>query len=301
MPEKYVVKKVTLPNNEIMGYRQAGHNGPVLVLVHGNMTSSKHMEILMDELAPQYRLYAVDMRGFGVTSYRRRIRSIKNLADDIKLWADALGILRFSIIGWSTGGGVAVQFAAEHPDYVEKLILIASVGIKGCHLIRTKKPVKRDEPVGKWDTRIGKLKMEIAYWGVGCLISRQRYPNQDFARNVWDKQVYNINRPDPALYAEYIEDTMTQRNVWDLTYALANFNISDEHNGSIPGNGMVHRIIAPTLVLQGDRDLVINQQVGREIAVALGSRAELVILQNSGHSPLIDCMGILAENIRRFV
>ncbi|MEQ8201045.1 MAG: alpha/beta hydrolase [Syntrophomonadaceae bacterium] len=294
MPDRYVLKKVSLIDGETIGYREAGTGGPLMVMLHGNMTSSKHMEILMERLEDRYKIYAPDMRGFGASTYNQRITSLKDLADDIKFWADSLGLKDFVLVGWSTGGGVAMQLAADNPDYVRKLVLIESVGIKGYRLLRSE-----SSPIES--PAIRKLGSRVSGWSLEHMKILNTYPNRDFVRQIWDKAMYNKNRPDDALYEEYLDDAMTQRNVADLHYALLRFNISTEHNGLEPGNGRVNLITAPTLVLQGDRDLVVPRFTGEEIATALGSEARLVILPDSGHSPLIDCMDELVERIEEFV
>lgn len=292
MSDKYQIKKVNLINGETLGYRETGSsNGPLLVLLHGNMTSSKHMEILMEKLEDRYKVYAVDMRGFGTSTYNHRIVSLKDLADDIRFWADAIGLKHFALAGWSTGGGVAMQFAAEHPDYVNKLLLIESVGIKGYQL--TQNTIKLNQ--------IKIYTKKAVRWGLEKMDKLNVYTNRQFVQNLWEKTVYTKNLPDKQLYEEYLDDSMTQRNVADLNYALLSFNISSENNGLAEGNGLVKQIEAPTLVIQGDRDLVVPVFVGQEIAAALGEKAQLVILPDCGHSPLIDCMDVLVENIKGFV
>lgn len=294
MPDRYIVKKVELINGETLGYREAGGGGPVMVLLHGNMTSSKHMEILMARLEDHCHIYAADLRGFGASTYNQRISSLKDLADDIRFWADSLSLKGFDLVGWSTGGGVAMQLAADHPDYVNKLVLIESVGIKGYRLTRSDS--RTTEPTG-----LSRLSNRISKWGLDHIKDFNVYPNRQFVRTMWDKTMYTKNHPDHDLYEEYLDDAMTQRNVADLHYALLRFNISHEHNGLVPGNGHVDRIQAPTLVLQGDRDLVVPPFIGQEIAATLGDKARLVILPDSGHSPLIDCLDELVSQIQMFL
>ncbi len=292
MPDLYQIKKVDLINGETLGYRETGPaNQPILVLLHGNMTSSKHMEILMHKLEDRYKLYAIDMRGFGSSTYNHRIVSLKDLADDIRFCADALGLKRFAVAGWSTGGGVAMQFAAEHPDYVNKLVLIESVGIKGYRL--TQKAINTGQ--------MKKFAQKAVRWGLEKMSNLNIYANRQFVQNLWEKTVYTKNFPEKQLYEEYLDDSMTQRNVADLNYALLSFNISLENNGLTEGNGLVKKIEAPTLVIQGDRDLVVPQFIGEEIAANLGEKARLVILSDCGHSPFIDCMDVLVEQIKGFV
>lgn len=293
LPDRYEIKRVQLINGETIGYREAGRAGPPVVMLHGNMTSSKHMEILMARMEERYKIFAPDMRGFGVSTYNQRIVSLKDLADDIRFWADSLGLHRFALVGWSAGGGVAMQMAADNPDHVDKLVLIDSVGVKGYRLVRSEA-----SPI---DSRaVRRLGSKVTNWGLEHMKEYNVYPNREFVRQMWDRVMYNKNRPDEELYEEYLDDAMTQRNVADLHYALLRFNISNEHNGLVPGNGRVKLITASTLVLQGDRDLVVPPFTGEEIVAALG-KARLVILPDSGHAPLIDCMDELVQNLEDFI
>ena len=66
------LQKVTLANNEQIAYRERDGGEKIVILVHGNMTSSKHWDVLMDALDPKYKVYALDLRGFGESSYTNR-------------------------------------------------------------------------------------------------------------------------------------------------------------------------------------------------------------------------------------
>ncbi len=79
----------------------------------------------------QYHIYAIDLRGFGQSTYHRPIDSLRDFADDVKLWINELQLKEFSLMGWSMGGGVAMEFVASHKELVKNLILVESVGMKG--------------------------------------------------------------------------------------------------------------------------------------------------------------------------
>ena len=117
---------VDISNGETLTYRKREGGDELIVLVHGNMTSSKHWDLLLESMDEQFTIYAVDMRGFGGSTYHNRITSIKDFSKDIKLWTDALNLKNFTMIGWSTGGNVAMQFCADYPGYANKLVLFAS-------------------------------------------------------------------------------------------------------------------------------------------------------------------------------
>jgi 2-hydroxy-6-oxonona-2,4-dienedioate hydrolase len=297
MSGKILLKSVELPNGETLGYREGGCGEKVLLLIHGNMTSSKHWEILMEELINNYKIYAVDMRGFGISSYNNEINSLKDFSEDIKLFVDTLELKTFSMAGWSTGGGVVMQFAADYPDYVEKLILVESVGIKGYPMF------KKDGKGQPIFTERLTTKEEIAADPIQVVPVLQAYAskNKEFMRTLWNMVIYTHSKPSEDLYEEYLEDMMTQRNLVDVDYALVTFNISKEHNGVVQGTGLVDKIEVPVLVLQGDRDYVVPRQMAEEIAASIGDNAKLVILENCGHSPLIDCLDILVQQIAQFL
>ncbi|WP_055665593.1 alpha/beta fold hydrolase [Desnuesiella massiliensis] len=297
MSQTIVINKVTLSNGETIGYREIGNGNKILVLVHGNMTSSKHFEILMEELKEDYKIYAMDLRGFGLSSYNARINSLKDFSEDLKEWVDILGLKRFSLAGWSTGGGVIMQFAADHQEYVEKLVLIESVGIKGYPMFI------KDENGQPILTQQIKTREEIAADPIQVVPVLDAYAskNKEYMKMLWNMVIYTHNKPSEELYDEYVDDMFTQRNLVDVDYALVVFNISEEHNGVVEGNSLVNKIEVPTLVLQGDRDYVVPRYMGEGIAEGIGENAKLVIIENCGHSPLVDAMPVLVKEIKEFI
>lgn len=102
---------------------------PVLVLLHGNVSSSAFFEHLMRDLADEFRVVAPDFRGYG-DSERRAIdatRGVADLSDDVAALLDALQVQgSVDVLGWSAGGNVAMQLALDHPDRVRRLVLEAT-------------------------------------------------------------------------------------------------------------------------------------------------------------------------------
>src|SRR3954452_2341820 len=84
------MKEVILPNGETLAYRERDGGELKVLLIHGNMTSSKHWDIVLDRMDAKYKLYAVDLRGFGNSSYKNPIMSIKDFSDDVKLFVDEI-------------------------------------------------------------------------------------------------------------------------------------------------------------------------------------------------------------------
>ncbi|MUV37695.1 3-oxoadipate enol-lactonase [Lentibacillus sp. JNUCC-1] len=120
------LKKVELSNGETLAYRERDGGDDVVLLIHGNMTSSVHWDVVFEHMPENYKLYAVDLRGFGESSYHKQITSIKDFSDDVKQFVDVVGLKQFALVGWSLGGAVSQQFCADYPGYCDRLFLLAS-------------------------------------------------------------------------------------------------------------------------------------------------------------------------------
>ncbi|WP_274308873.1 alpha/beta fold hydrolase [Solibacillus daqui] len=289
--------KVALSNGETLSYRKRDGGDEVVVLIHGNMTSSKHWDILMESLDERFTIYAVDMRGFGESTYNQRITSIKDFSEDIKLWVDALQLNHFTIIGWSTGGNVAMQFCADYPNYSKNLVLFASGSTRGY-------PFYSSNPDGTPNLKDRFMTIEqIEQDQVKTIPMQQMYDtkNRDALKFVWNSVIYTHNQPDEARYEQYVDDMLTQRNLADVYHALNTFNISAVDNEVAKGTNQVCTIQVPTLVLYGDRDFVVIEAMTNEIIEDFEGRAQVKKLQNCGHSPLIDCLDETKEIIEQFI
>ncbi|WP_431189133.1 alpha/beta fold hydrolase, partial [Bacillus thuringiensis] len=65
---------VSLSNGETIAYQEVGRrNTDILVLIHGNMTSSQHWDLVIEKLQDQYHIYALDLRRFGQSTYNQSI------------------------------------------------------------------------------------------------------------------------------------------------------------------------------------------------------------------------------------
>ncbi|WP_404432000.1 alpha/beta fold hydrolase [Sutcliffiella horikoshii] len=291
-----VQKQVKLPNGEIFGYRERGGSGATILLIHGNMTSSKHWDLLMENIDASFHLVAVDMRGFGESSYHEKIYSIKDLADDIKLFVDELKLSDFTIIGWSTGGAVAMQFIAEYPNIAKKLILLASASTRGYPLFETDENGQPD-----LSKRLSSYEQVLQDKTRTITISHAyKNRNKEVLRKIWNYAIYHDNQPEANLYEEYLEDMLTQRNYPEILHALNMFNISNHHNGLKQGSGEVENINIPVLVLAGENDLVISEQMSKEVVEDLGEAATFLSLKGCGHSAQVDDLPQLLQAITTF-
>lgn len=292
-----VMKSVKLPNGETIGYRERVGSGKTLLLVHGNMTSSKHWDVLLENMESDYHLVAIDMRGFGESTYHEKIYSIKDLAEDIKLFVDELQLSRFTIMGWSLGGAVSMQFVINYPQYCEQLILLASASTRGYPFFGTGEDGQID--VTKRLTSYDEIKVDPGR----TIVMQIAYDtkNKELLKLVWNSVIYTTKQPDESKYDEYLDDMITQRNLAEIYHALNTFNISHHHNGLVEGTGEVSKINIPTLILWGENDLVVTETMTNELVEDFGDAATYVKLEKCGHSPLIDALPRLIKEVTMFM
>jgi pimeloyl-ACP methyl ester carboxylesterase len=102
--------------------------GEPLVLLHGSfMTITNTWPEWMGELSKFRRVIAVEMQGHGRTADIDREFSYEHLADDVAAVLDHLKVERADVLGYSMGGGVAMQVAIRHPEKVRRVVSISAV------------------------------------------------------------------------------------------------------------------------------------------------------------------------------
>ncbi|WP_376795709.1 alpha/beta fold hydrolase [Thermogemmatispora sp.] len=134
-------------------YECAGQGEPV-VFVHGLSGSTKWWARNIPAIAQHYRVYLVDLPGFGaMRRYRRQFQLLR-----APHWLDhlcqALGLESFSLVGHSMGGYVCMALAAQRPERVRHLVLVASIGI----------PFERSVAQLVWPTALALLRTTPAFW-----------------------------------------------------------------------------------------------------------------------------------------
>jgi pimeloyl-ACP methyl ester carboxylesterase len=115
------------PVNGLQMYYEVYGSGEPVVLLHGGfMTITNNWAGWIDELSRTRRVIAVEMQGHGRTADIPRELNSENHADDVAALLEYLHIPRADLVGYSMGGGVAMQVAVRHPDRVRKVVVISS-------------------------------------------------------------------------------------------------------------------------------------------------------------------------------
>jgi pimeloyl-ACP methyl ester carboxylesterase len=108
-----------------MHYRDEGE-GPVVVLLHANYSSLFMWEPWVAALRDRYRVIRLDLPAHGLTgpepSGNYTLERIQQLFEK---FVDEKGLERFTVVGTSIGGTVAMRYTADHPERIERLVLIS--------------------------------------------------------------------------------------------------------------------------------------------------------------------------------
>jgi len=112
-------------NGVELGYEIRG-NGAPLVLLHGGFGSSAQFGPTLPALAAGRQVVAVDLQSHGRSPTAYRPMRFETMADDIAALVRHLGLEQTDVMGFSLGGGVALRTGIQHPEVVDRLVLVST-------------------------------------------------------------------------------------------------------------------------------------------------------------------------------
>lgn len=119
--------RVTIHGHEVT-YRMGG-DGPAILLIHGMAGSSRTWKDVTEQLVGDHTVIAPDLLGHGESAKPMGDYSLGAFASGIRDLLGVIGVERCTVVGQSLGGGVAMQLAYQHPELVDRLVLVGSGGL----------------------------------------------------------------------------------------------------------------------------------------------------------------------------
>lgn len=184
-----------------------------------------------------------------------------------------------------------MQYAADYPDRVRKLILLASMSTRGYAAVnaegdrlQTKEQIA-DDP------------------GLAMTLQANQKQDRDYFEQAMSFLMFDNRHSDAATREKYIRGCLQQRNMIDVADAANRFNISSVSNGLTEGTGELGCIQCPVLVIWGEKDLITTQRMTEEIVEDFADHGKPVqyVTLDAGHSPLIDDIHGLVDSINMFI
>lgn len=116
-------------NNQNIYYQKLGH-GKDLIMLHGWKQDVSTFHAISEELKKHFTLWLIDLPGFGRSENPKRAFTVSDFADIIKGFIELKKLKRPHLLGHSVGGNIAIKFASENGELIEKLVLESSSGIR---------------------------------------------------------------------------------------------------------------------------------------------------------------------------
>ena len=122
--EAQVQDKTVQLNGLHFHYRDWGNAGAQpLVLLHGYTSHARAWDTLARALCGRFQVLALDQRGHGETEWAEDYAP-ERMVEDVDAFVRELGLRRFALLGLSMGGRNAYAYTAQHPEEVERLVIV---------------------------------------------------------------------------------------------------------------------------------------------------------------------------------
>lgn len=265
-----------------IAYVDSGGDKPPLVFIHGLSSYTSFWEYNLEAFTDTHRVIALDLPGYGASGRPDRPYTPPYYAETVAHWLTALDIPEATLVGHSMGGQIALTFALEHPERVDKLVLAAPAGIE------------RFKPgAGRW------MK---GWWHEGrAMLSSESAIRQSFVGAVFN----NIDQGVERLIEERVR--MAKHRAFEGTSVAVSRSVAGmiDH----PVADRLGEIAVPTLIVFGTHDRLIPNPIfngGRTKSVAEAGRdaipgAQLVMIPGAGHTVHHDAPEAFNEALASFL
>ena len=256
-------------NNVTLGYTEAGsRNHRTIVFAHPLLWGAEMFDQIIEELAKDFHVIAVDIHGHGNSSFSESL-TINQMTDDFSLLLERLALPKITWLGMSIGGMIGMRFALAHPGKLDSLILMVT-------------NAKLDEPEIKHQTQqLWKLFRD----GERESIVEPAMP-YFFAKKTFE------NRP------ELIE--RFRRKLIGFKEASGMFAAATAMFERDDLSDKINRIEIPTLIVAGSEDISATPKEAEFMASVI-PYARLKIFEETNHLLAIEKTYEVAECIRGFL
>ena len=270
----------------IHGYRRAyrvAGSGPALLLIHGIGDNSTTWGTVQTKLAQRFHVIAPDLLGHGKSDKPRADYSIAAYANGMRDLLAVLDIDRVTVVGHSLGGGVAMQFAYQFPQLVDRLILVGAGGVTKDVNIALR---GASLPMGSEALALLRLPLVIPALQIVGRLAGTILGSTGLGRDLPDVLRILADLPEPTASSAF---TRTLRAVVDWRGQVVTMLDRCYLTKSVP-----------VQLIWGDRDSVIPVSHARMAHAAMpGSRLE--IFDRSGHFPFHDDPDRFVEVVEQFI
>ena len=254
-------------NGATIYYQARGDaDDPVLLLVHGYPLSGDLFREQLGGLSDDYRVVALDLRGYGRSTTPDDEATVGVYAADVLDVMDELGVDRALVGGMSMGGPVVFEMYRRAPERFRGMLLIDTIAAAAS-----------PPEAGTW---MGTAEL-VRQDGVGAL-----------PMAFMDELVTGQGRMDRPELTEYLAGIINEASE---DAALAGLRVLADRPDSQP---LLGDIDVPVLVLVGLQDTVYPFEVSRRMAEMIGANATLEVLDDASHGAVVEAGDAVNDAIR---
>ncbi|MBI3216670.1 MAG: alpha/beta hydrolase [Mycobacterium sp.] len=282
------VREITpaLEYRTIHGYRRAfriAGSGPALLLIHGIGDNSTTWDTVQAKLAQRFTVIAPDLLGHGQSDKPRADYSVAAYANGMRDLLGVLDIERVTVVGHSLGGGVAMQFAYQFPQLVERLILVGAGGVTKDVNVALR---VASLPMGGEALALLRLPLVLPTLQIAGKLAGALFGSTSVGRDLPDVLRILRDLPEPTASSAF---TRTLRAVVDWRGQVVTMLDRCYLTESVP-----------VQLIWGEEDVVIPVGHARMAHAAMPG-SQLEIFKRSGHFPFHDDPDRFVEVVEKFI
>ncbi|MHA1785960.1 MAG: alpha/beta fold hydrolase [Candidatus Helarchaeota archaeon] len=248
----YQTNKIKIGNYNLAYWDEGPKDAEVICFVHGYTGDKLDWIFQIEYFSKMYRCIAHEHRSHGKSDIKDEEVTIKDLSEDLYELLKKLKVEKINLVGHSMGGFVSLQFALDHQDMLNRLILVDTTA-------KLKTPDDAYEMIKKFGY-YEFSKMTAKFTEIP--LRKRPLESRDFYKKL---QKWELER---------------KKNVPDFVAinfmrAFNNQNVEDRLN----------EINTKTLIIFGKQDLLIDAKIHSKILKDNIPNSKLIFIDNSGHSP----------------
>ncbi|MFT4413001.1 alpha/beta fold hydrolase [Fredinandcohnia humi] len=252
-------------------YKTSNHK-PVLVLLHGFLSSTFSYRRLIPLLQKEYTVLSIDLPPFGKSEKSTRFTySYKNIASVVIDLISSLQFKKVTLVGHSMGGQICLYIAKQKTDLVDKIVLLCSSG---------------------YLKRMPRSLIYSTYLPYFHYIVKRKLERQGVKHNLLNV-VFNHSLIDQDMINGYTEPFLDNRIFMALTRMIRH------REGDLTPQDL-HTIEHPVLLIWGEQDRVVPLSVGKQLHKDLPN-STLITIKNTGHLVPEERPEIVFKHISHFV
>ena len=244
---------------------------PTVVLIHGFSANKDHWMSFSQMIDKKYRIIVPDLAGHGDSDGdHSTYYGLVKQAERLKTFLDSINVTQCHILGNSMGGAISALFYHQHPDMINSIGLMDTAGIEG------------ETPSEFFEA----LNLENPDQGNNLLIPETIQEHKRFMKWVMHKPPF-LPWPFAGIIArQALERTALNKKVFeDMVKTREQMLVENFEKQLLE---VIQEKKTPTLVMWGEKDNVLDISAAYRIQ-ELAPHAELIILEDIGHLPMIEC------------